>query len=174
MFKSMQKFRSRIINGLVILLGITLGGCTISTPYRESSRLDLDSSGKEKVVLVSVTHITLNDDREARRIFWDHVHKLTKTMESNPGFRGMSLRRQLFGNEAWTLSVWENEESLREFVRSPEHRKAMNEGAPAARNIRFSRFQASTKELPLKWTEVLSRLDASAQNYGLNNAYGKE
>jgi heme-degrading monooxygenase HmoA len=140
-------------------MGLVLTGCTIGTPYREAAMTAESAEGSEAVV-VSLTHITLSEDREARRTFWREVRALADSMEENPGFRGISLRRQLFGKEAWTLTVWENEESLREFVRSPAHRQAMNEGAAAAANMRFARFTMPRKELPLPWDEALALLEA--------------
>lgn len=47
----------------------------------------------------------------------------------------------------WTLTVWESEEAMLEFVRSPQHRAAMAGFEKWASRGRFTRFSSETRRV---------------------------
>ena len=138
-------------------------GCTVGKPFRgpgfEPGRgVTLEEAGD--TVLVAITHTVLNRDRMARRAFGRHLWKVVDAMPEQPGLVGYSVRRELFGDEAWTLSVWVDEASLEGFVRSEAHRNAIAVGGRALESVRFARIELEAEELPLEWPRALELLDA--------------
>ena len=143
------------INKVIILINLILqtiiSACKISTPWHEmkSSNLNL-----EKEVVVGLTYIELGDDSDKNKIFWKSTFELKKKLKDYPGYVGGSIRKEIFGNKGWTMTVWEDEESLEKFVYGERLQTAIEEGSPALLKTKFSRLKVKRKEIPLPWDEV--------------------
>lgn len=142
----------------------SLGGCTIATPYKELAA-EPDADG-ENTVVISLTHAVLSDDRSKRKRFWNQVESVQATLSNRPGLIGYSMRRELLGNDAWTMTVWRDKESLQAFVTSPTHLAAMRDGLPGLEDARFARFEVERQRVPLSWETALSYLDTHSRGYG--------
>jgi quinol monooxygenase YgiN len=132
-----------------------LTGCAISTPY---PKLELPAAAKEngdKVVLV-ITHIVV--DSTQREEFDRQTSKVANSMSRHEGLLGYSIRRQLFGDQAWTVSIWASTEAMQKFVASPVHVEAMIKSRPAIKATNFKRLQLKPSELPRSWDDVLAKL----------------
>lgn len=155
----MKRFRISALS-----LFSTLGmGCAIAMPFRgpglESGRVTGDG---ERTVVVSVTHaVLIPGEREA---FDRYVRSLSELMDEQPGLIGFSLRKELFGDEAWTMTAWEDEASLVAFSRSPAHREAVEAARHGLRRARFRRVTIPASELPLSWDRALAILDEERPN----------
>jgi hypothetical protein len=84
---------------------------------------------------------------------------IMKQVESAPGAVGYSLGAHLPGLNFYTLSAWEDDESLRAFSRALQHGQAlrtfhrdMREPSP------FIRWSVRGADLPLAWSDALSRM----------------
>ncbi len=148
---------SRRLLALVPALGLPslLGGCAIATPF--STGPETAQPGTQ--ALVAVTQAELHPDPALRRVFFDQVEKVASMLPSQPGFLGFSRRLQPFGNNAWTMTVWDHPSSLVWFVESPEHREAMRAGGPALKRSRFARFNMPVASLPPRWPQALEALE---------------
>ena len=62
----------------------------------------------------------------------------------------------------YTLSLWENENDMRAFVKSGEHQKAMKQSSKMASNIRSYHFEVDG--MPT-WKEAKSRLKLHGKTY---------
>lgn len=145
----------RILGAL--LAGLGLGGCAIATPFRAGG----DAAGSEgQTVLVVVTEARLGSDPAARAAFWEEVRLTDRAMARQPGVVGHSLRRELLGDRAWTLTVWSDSGSLDVFVLEGAHRRAMERAGKAVAAMRSVRFTVARTALPLGWEEALRRLDS--------------
>ena len=85
----------------------------------------------------------------------------TETMRqpsSSHGLIGYSLDARLLARKFWTLSVWENQQTLSDFVRSLPHARIMQDLAPHLGKTQFAQWQVSAAEIPLDWTSARSRL----------------
>ena len=81
-------------------------------------------------------------------------------LESSNGLVGYSLRAQLLGKKAWTLSVWKDEAALAEFVRKAPHAdtmKGLRSQLTDAR--RFVRWKVAGSDVPPKWDDALRRIE---------------
>ena len=78
---------------------------------------------------------------------------ISRQAKSQPGF--IRLKNTGFGYVHYTLSVWENEEALRQFARSGAHLAAMKKSGQLATEIRT--YSYASDQLP-SWSEVKTLL----------------
>ena len=158
-------YTNRFRIGVLASAFALLGGCTISTPFKgpgyDRGQGVTGNSGGDTVV-VALTHAMLG---EQRRNFDRGVERVVDSLAQQPGLIGYSLRRELFGNEAWTMTVWRDEASLDAFVRSSAHQQAIREGAGDLAGANFRRFELPAAELPIDWDTALAYLATSQRSY---------
>ena len=157
--------RHRPTRLLISLLGLCLGGCAIATPFRGPGFIAGRVSGVEpdQPVVVVVTNARVHSDRRAP--FDLHTRKVMDSLPAQPGLVGFSVRRELFGDEAWTMTVWKSEADRARFVASDTHRAAMAAGAPALKAVRFSRVEIPAKDIPISWDRAKQLLDEQPRKY---------
>lgn len=149
-----------------VMLGsllLWLNGCAIGTPWPRLSA-PTPEQARESVVLV-LTHVTV--DTTQRREFDRQNSRVLASMGSHPGLIGYAARRQLFGDQGWTMSVWASDEARAAFVRSAVHREAIARSMPALRTVELKRLTVARKDLPADWEQVLRMLadPESRRNY---------
>ena len=74
------------------------------------------------------------------------------------GLVGYSLRLGFFDKKALALSVWEDEESLSNFVHDGEHSQTMVKLKPNMNQTEFVRWNISGSDVPPKWDDATSKL----------------
>ncbi|MDJ0951410.1 MAG: hypothetical protein QNJ94_21065 [Alphaproteobacteria bacterium] len=149
------------------LCAFVLGGCAISTPFRgpgydPNKGVTLEGEGK---VVVSLTEAVLRADGERRPVFWANVGRVEASLEGREGLVGYAMRRQLFGNQAWTMTVWADEASLIAFVESAAHQTAIREAGGALEAARFARVAIDREDIPISWERALELLDSGSRQY---------
>jgi heme-degrading monooxygenase HmoA len=133
---------------------VWLQGCAIGTPW---PRLSIPSHEQAQETLVLVlTHVVV--DTQQRREFDRQNSRVLASMGSHPGLIGYAARRQLFGDQGWTMSVWASDEARAAFVRSAVHREAIARSMPALRTVELKRLTVARKDLPTDWDQVLRML----------------
>lgn len=143
---------ARLWRWLLPVLGLlVLGGCKLATPFRGPAASAASHAPGETAV-VALTHVTLGDDTDKNSVFWDHTGRVIDALPGQPGYLGHSVRRELFGNQAWTMTVWRDESSLRAFVQSEVHQTAIRNGFAAVAGARFANVALSRAEIPVSWT----------------------
>lgn len=162
-----RKARRWLIGGAVLCLAflpaLNITGCAISTPYRGA-----DTGGdalEDDTVLMVLTHAELAEGTEDASAFWSNVSAVADSLEGRPGFVGYRLRRELFGRNSWTMTVWTDTASLEAFVESDIHQTAIREGWPALARARFARVTLSRSDVPISWARAEALLDATGQEY---------
>jgi heme-degrading monooxygenase HmoA len=140
-----------------------LTGCAISTPFPRLQNASADS-GKQEVVLV-LTRIVV--DPQNRAEFDRQTSRVIGSMPTQPGLMGFSARRELFGKQGWTMSVWASQEARAQFVRSAVHQEAMAKSRSAIVTVELKRLTMPRDELPKNWTEAIQKLDepGNLRNY---------
>jgi len=152
---------------LTVLLLFSVTACTVATPFSgpgngwSSGPVD----GPDRPVTVSITHVTLKPDRDARGLFWRSVRDAEAAIRSQPGLIGYAKRTELLGTESWTVSAWESEANMLAFMRSPAHSAAMEQAADTYERARFARVSVPAGKLPLPWPEILELLARNERNY---------
>lgn len=152
---------------LALILAIGLSACNVATPYRgpKVSSSGPAASATGPTVYVGVTHAVLKDDRQYRSLFFDYVKEVEESLSQNSGFLGFSKRVALFGNDAWTMSVWTDEASMDAFVRSEAHQRAIRNAFKALEYARFARLEINAEEAPLSWDRALQVLESNSRVY---------
>jgi hypothetical protein len=83
--------------------------------------------------------------------------QIEKQVDAAPGIVGWSLGANLLTLEFYTLSAWENAESLRTFTASSVHGQALSKFAGDMRTDSiFVQFTVSGSELPLTWADAIA------------------
>ncbi len=136
----------------------SFAACSIAAPYRV---VDAEARGP---ALVIVTEAILGDVPEARAAFWRNVAAVTRGLKGQPGLIGYGLRRELFGDRAWTMTVWRDADAAAGFVWTPSHQRAMSEGGAALTGMRVVRYRLPPGARP-GWPGALARLAAEGSGY---------
>lgn len=158
---SLPSFSKRIFLAGASLLAMTLGGCAIATPYRAIQQTP--AAAADVQVVVAITKAVV--DRATRGPFDAQVRAVLRGMPDQPGLVGYSVRRELFGRNLWTMTVWENDAALAAFAKGALHSEAVRVGSPALRDARFARLARSRGAAPLSWPEALEILRTSGRDY---------
>ncbi len=140
--------------GLALLCaaGAWLPSCSIATPLRWTA--PPESAPEE--LYISVTHAVL--DPAQRDAFDEGTEALFATLAAEEGLLAYSRRKELFGNEAWTMTVWRDAAAHAAFVRSASHRRAMREGRAALVRARFAEFLWPKASGRPNWKAALAAL----------------
>ncbi|WP_284280521.1 hypothetical protein, partial [Limnobacter litoralis] len=80
-----------------------------------------------------------------------------------PGLLALSMRRELFGHQAWTLSLWDSEGNKDAFVHSSVHLIAMKQSDQLLKKARFLNISWSGRVGCLSWKVVLPLMKHSRE-----------
>jgi len=131
-----------------------LRGRSLSTPWPRLRSISPEES-EQRVVLV-LTHAVVH--AKQRREFDRQNRRVLASMGRHSGLLGYAARRQILGNQAWTMSVWADDEDRAAFARSRAHREAIARSMPALRSVALKRLTVMRKDLPADWDQVLRKL----------------
>lgn len=136
---------------LVSFISSFLSHCALGIPFQKSdqwTKLDIQPNTN---VLVAFTEVKTGGSFWDRRIFWSRVSDVRNSLHTNTGYLGGSIRREFFGDYAWTVTVWKDEDSLEKFIFDREHTRAMKEGDAAVAKGKFLRMWKPAREVPIDW-----------------------
>lgn len=135
-------------------------------PWKQVATIDPD---REYVAFTS--RFFMKSPRRVLR-FISRSGPIERQVEAAPGMVGWSVGANLLKLEFYTLSAWEDAESLQQFAHEAGHGAVMRE---FARDIRrksvFVHYSVRGSELPLTWKEAL-RQQNSVQK-GFSDQTGK-
>jgi len=89
--------------------------------------------------------------------FLKFTFRIQKQLRATPGIIGYSLRAKPLSRNFWTLSAWENEQALRDFVVHLPHGQAMKAMMPHMGPTKFTKWKVLGSALPLRWKEAMKR-----------------
>ena len=146
---------------------VALGGCVLATPFEGPgfSKRGGPAPDLEGPLVASVTYAVISDEGDNRKVFFDYVEKVEAALVDQPGLVAYSRRADFLGNEAWTLTVWRDRESLQAFVNGGEHRRALKEAWDTFDDAKFARLEVQPDELPLSWDRALAALETNGRHY---------
>lgn len=90
--------------------------------------------------------------------FMRYVAQIRTQLRTADGLIGYSLRAKPIARQYWTLSAWESQDALDEFVRALPHGDVMASIKPAMGTTAFVTWSAAGTAVPLSWTEAVNRL----------------
>lgn len=146
---------------LALLLMSMVGACAVAAPERGVGNRSLTEmlDGRETVI-VAVTEMDFDGSEMDRATFMRRSARVEAELEQQSGFLGYTKRLELLGSKAWTLTYWEDKQSLALFMYAGEHRRAIEASRGKRMNARFANFAYDARRGPLKWSEALEKLDA--------------
>ena len=85
--------------------------------------------------------------------------KIMKQADAAPGVVGWSLGFNLFTLDFYTLSVWQDNDSLRRFVREGDHLTSLTQFEHDMRkSTTFVHYKLVGRDVPATWKDALERL----------------
>ena len=125
-------------------------------PWKASGPVDTNSE-----YLALLSYLPLNGFRALLRFFW-FTFEIQRQLRSSPGLIGYSLRALPLRRVFWTLSVWENEKALQDFVMHVPHSDAIRALLPHMGPTKFTRWKLLGSAIPPKWDDALRRSQREA------------
>jgi heme-degrading monooxygenase HmoA len=120
-------------------------------PWRSRSRPE-----PERDCLALLSYLPLNSGWHIPRLLL-HAARVHRQLRTSPGLIGYSLLARLATKRFWTLSAWEDEAALQEFVAAAPHADVIKELTAYMGATRFTRWTVNGSELPLRWDDALKR-----------------
>jgi len=81
-----------------------------------------------------------------------------RQLRESKGLIGYSLHARPLRRRFWTLSVWEDQQSLMNFVRQAPHGRIMQVLAPHMGKTQFVQWSLTVKEIPPSWNQAKTRM----------------
>jgi quinol monooxygenase YgiN len=94
--------------------------------------------------------------------FFRFTFQIQKQMRATPGAIGYSLRAKILSRNFWTLSVWQDQKALMDFVAKIPHAEAMRAMTPQMGPTKFTQWKVAGSSLPLNWDEAMQRSQQGA------------
>jgi hypothetical protein len=123
----------------------------VDMPWKTIAPVD---TSREYLALLS--YLPLKKYRMVPR-FIRFTFQIQRQLGNSPGAVGYALRAKPLRRNFWTLSVWEDEKTLQDFVRKLSHAEAMKSLVPHMGPTKFTRWKVSGSALPLGWDEAMRR-----------------
>ncbi|TLZ55719.1 MAG: DUF3291 domain-containing protein [Methanobacteriota archaeon] len=83
---------------------------------------------------------------------------ISRQLEGTHGLIGFTFRAKIFARKFYTLSVWEDEQALIEFVRARPHVDTMSALSPHMAEPKFVRWTVKGSEVPPTWDRAMAVL----------------
>ena len=120
----------------------------------------LADAAKDREYLAMITFLP----RKSRWTIFDFLRRtraIQKQLARSEGLIGYSLRTQIFGKRAWTISVWSDEIALAKFVGASPHAQTARDLGPKLAETRFVKWKIPGSGVPPSWDDAMSRLRPS-------------
>jgi heme-degrading monooxygenase HmoA len=89
-------------------------------------------------------------------LFFAFIFRIQRQLAHTPGVIGYTLRAKPFEKDFWTLSVWESEEALMDFIRNDPHAEAMPSFEMGPTKV--TRWKLIGADVPPSWKDSLRHL----------------
>jgi len=86
-----------------------------------------------------------------------YTWRIQSQLRHTPGLLGYSLLARILKRQFWTLSVWESEEALHQFVVENPHGQVMTALQGKMDQTHFVRWSMRGSEFPPRWRDALTR-----------------
>lgn len=148
----------------ISLISSFLSHCAVGTPFQKSEHWTTLKIQPNTTVLVAYTEVKTGGTFWDRRIFWSRVSDVRNSLNANSGYLGGSIRREIFGEYAWTMTVWTDEDALEKFIFDKEHSRAMKDADAAVAKGKFLRIWKPTSEVPMDWNVAVPLIREEGRN----------
>ena len=112
---------------------------------------------EEREYLALLSFLPLKRFRMIPR-FLRHSGAVSKQLVGTRGLVGFSFRAKILAREFYTLSVWEDERALDDFVRAEPHRRTMGAMRRHMAETKFVRWTVTGSQVPPSWRKAIEML----------------
>jgi hypothetical protein len=123
----------------------------VDTPWIVLGQAD---AGREYIALLS--YLPLRSYLKIP-LFARFSYEIYRQMRTTPGAVGFAMRAKVLSRKFWTLSVWESDRALMEFVANVPHGKIMKALAPHMGATAFTRWKIRGSQIPPRWDDAMRR-----------------
>ncbi len=117
----------------------------------------LHRSRKRQSVPCTVVVLPLSTFRAMPK-FFRYTAQIRRQLDDTEGLIGYSLEANVLSRKFWTLSVWEDGESLWRFVGRNPHSQVMRDLLPHMGQTEFFHFEVDGSSVPPDWEETKRRM----------------
>ncbi len=89
--------------------------------------------------------------------FLRHTLQIQGQLRRTAGATGYSMRAKVLSRKFWTLSAWESDRALMDFVARMAHGQVMKTLAPHMGATTFTRWKVFGSALPPDWDDAIRR-----------------
>lgn len=111
--------------------------------------------------LALLTYLPLKKHRTIARFFWS-TFAIQKQLAGSAGIIGYALRAKPLQKNFWTMSAWQDEKALMDFVLSIPHSRVMKALTPHMGPTKFTRWKVAASDLPLRWDVAMAKQEAQS------------
>jgi hypothetical protein len=115
--------------------------------------------------LAVVSYLSLASFRSLP-LFIHYAFKVQLQLGKSKGLIGYSTHARFLSRKFWTLSIWENEQSLRAFVEQSAHGASMKSLDGKADDSGFTSWPVNGSALALDWADARERLAHAKSDNG--------
>ena len=117
-------------------------------------------SAPDREYLALLSYLPLKSYLKIPR-FIKYTSQIERQLAEARGLVGYSLQAQLLSRRFWTLSVWEDEPALMEFVYRLPHSEVMKSLAADMGQTKFTQWKIQGSALPPRWDDAKKRMAQS-------------
>jgi len=123
----------------------------MDTPWKALAPVERD---REYLALLS--YLPLRSYSKIPR-FLQFTFQIQRQLGATPGAIGYSLRAKPLSCKFWTLSVWETERALMDFVSKVPHGEVMKALVTHMGATKFTQWKIPGSAIPPKWDDAVRR-----------------
>ena len=120
----------------------------------------LQDTDSEKLYLAMASYLPLSRFRDTFR-FLGYTRAIKSQLSKTKGVLGYALLARPLSGRYWTLSLWEDQEALMDFVREAPHGETMKAMRPRLGQTKFVQWEVSGSDMLLSWETVFKRLEGA-------------
>lgn len=104
-----------------------------------------------------VGHVNPSRYRTVPKVLWN-TRKIETQLAESDGLVGYAMRAKLAQKKFWAVAAWENDESLKNYVKSNPHAEIRVTLKEELEESWFKKFDVIGEEVPLSIDEALQRV----------------
>lgn len=141
-------------------------------PMAETAWISLEKPTPEKEYVALLSYLPLRSLWGLPQFFY-YTRRIQTQLQTTRGVLGYSLLAHVLAKRFWTLSVWENEVVLTDFIHTLPHREAMVSLRRYMAGTEFTRWQIKGAAVPPTWREAMERFNADeSEHSSTSNIHG--
>ena len=115
------------------------------------------AAADDREYLALISYLPLKRFRTVPR-FLRYSGAIAEQLERTRGLVGFAFRGKIIAREFYTLSVWDDEQALMDFVRAEPHLGTMGALRPHMAETKFVRWRVKGPRVPPSWEDALRAL----------------